>query len=292
MTDAILQHARGVIERGSLSFTLASRLLDSVTRAGSHQLYAWCRHCDDVIDGQTFGHDMQVPETGEQRRLLAGLRDQTERALRGETVSEPVFMGIARVVHQHGIPPHHLAEFLLGMEMDVEGRRYQTIDELAVFCYRVAGVVGVMMAHIMGVKDAATLKRAGDLGTGMQFTNIARDVADDAAVGRVYLPFDWLAEAGLAPDQVADPAWRPVVVALVGRLLDHGDSYYRQADQGIEHLSFRNAWSIRAARLIYSEIATVIRRRGAHAWDTRSSVPAWRKLQLVAVALGRTLGPS
>ncbi len=286
--DPIVEHARGVIERGSLSFALAARALDPVTRASGFQLYAWCRHCDDLIDGQTFGHEMRVPKTADQRRLLAELKATTEQALRGEPVSGLVFQGIARVVRQHGIPPHHLFEFLAGMEMDVDGRRYRTLDELVPYCYRVAGVVGVMMGHIMGIKDAATLERAGDLGTAMQFTNIARDVLDDARAGRVYLPTSWLAEAGIPEDRVGDPKWRAAVGALVSRLLDCGDELYRRADTGIEHLAFRPAWSIQSARLIYSEIGTVIRRRDTHAWDTRSSVRGSRKLWLVAVALGRT----
>ena len=276
MTDAITEHARGVIERGSLSFTLAARVLDPVARASGYQLYAWCRHCDDIIDGQTFGHDMQVPSTADQQRLLAGMKATTERALRGEPVNELVFQGIARVVRRHAIPERHLFEFLAGMEMDVEGRRYRTVEELEPYCYRVAGVVGVMMGRIMGVTDPTTLKRAQDLGTAMQFTNISRDVMDDAAVGRVYLPGEWLEEAGIPEAEVSRPDRRRAVTAVVSRLLDRAEELYRSADLGIGHLAFRHAWSIRSARLIYSEIGTVIRRRGVHAWDTRSRVTGAR----------------
>ncbi len=289
LTDPVLEHARAVIERGSLSYTLAARALDPVTRAGGYQLYAWCRHCDDVIDGQSFGHDMQVPSVEEQRRLLTELKITTERALRGEPVDRLVFRGIARVVRQHDIPERHLWEFLAGMEADVQGRRYRTLEEVTGYCYQVAGVVGVMMGHIMGIKDPVTLRRAQDLGVAMQYTNISRDVMDDAPVGRVYFPLDWLDAAGLPPDQLADPARREDVVRLVVRLLDLAEPLYRNADTGLQALPFGHAWSILAARQIYADLSAVIRRRGTHAWDTRSAVSAPRKLWLMARALTKVI---
>ena len=289
MTDDVLEHARAVIERGSLSYTLAARVLDPVSRAGGYQLYAWCRHCDDVIDGQSFGHDMQVPSADEQRRLLAELKTSTEHALRGEPVDGLVFRGIARVVRQHDIPERHLFEFLSGMEADVQGLRYLTLAEVTGYCYQVAGVVGVMMGHIMGIKDPVTLRRAQDLGVAMQYTNISRDLMDDARVGRVYLPLDWLDEAGLPADQLANPARRDEVVRLVARLLDEAEPLYRNADTGLEALPFGHAWSILAAQQIYADLSAVIRRRGSHAWDTRSAVSASRKVWLMARALTKVI---
>lgn len=289
MTDPIIEHCRLILEGGSKSFARAASLLEPATRAGAYQLYAWCRHCDDVIDGQTLGHGQQRDDPARQAERLAVLRDQTERALRGERVEGLVFQGIARIVAHHGIPASHPFELLAGMEMDVEGRRYRTFDELRPYCYRVAGVVGVMMAHIMGIKDPPTLQRAEDLGTAMQVTNISRDVLDDARIGRVYLPLDWLAEAGVPEDEVALPRHRDRVVGVVERLLAKGDEYYRSADSGIDHLAFRNAWSIAAARLIYSDIGAVIRRRGARAWDERAYVGTARKVWWMARALGRTV---
>ncbi len=289
MTDAIVEHCRKIIEGGSKSFARAASLLDPEIRAASYQLYAWCRHCDDLIDGQTLGHGQRPDEPVAQAERLASLRFTTEEALRGRPVDGLVFQGIARIVDRYGIPSRHPFELLDGMAMDVAGRRYQDFDDLRVYCYHVAGVVGVMMAHIMGIKDDPTLKRAEDLGTAMQVTNISRDVMDDARVGRVYLPLAWLAEEGVPPAEVADPARRDAVARVVRRLLDRGDDFYRSADTGIAHLPFRSAWSIAAARWIYSDIGTVIRQRGGHAWDRRAYVGTGRKVLLMSWALGRTV---
>ncbi|MGE0442020.1 MAG: phytoene/squalene synthase family protein [Gemmatimonadales bacterium] len=289
MTDAIVAHSRAVLEGGSKSFAKAARVLDPDIRAGAYQLYAWCRYCDDVIDGQTLGHDQRLPDQAAQEASMAELRDLTDRAFRGDSGLPPVFEGIARTVRRHGIPERHVTEFLDGMAMDVHGRRHRTFGELEVYCYHVAGVVAVMMAHIIGIKDAETLARAESLGTGMQMTNIARDVMDDARVGRVYLPLEWLEDAGLSPNGILDPARRMTLAAVVGRLLDRADEYYRRADSGIAHLPFRSAWSIGAARWIYADIGNVIRDAGPRAWDRRAYVGTGRKIWWLLASLGRTV---
>ena len=285
MKDPVIEHCRVILERGSRSFAKAASLLDPAIRAGSYQLYAWCRYCDDLIDGQIMGHGQQAVDPAEQREQLAMLWAETEAAYRGEPTSELVFQGIARVVRNHGIPRDQPFELLRGMAMDIEGRQYETLEELRVYCYHVAGVVGVMMARIMGVRDEVTLRRAEDLGTAMQFTNIARDVIDDARIGRVYLPLGWLREAGLTPADVGLPEHRGAVAAIVRRLLDEAERYYQSGDDGIDHLPFRCAWSITAARGIYSDIGSVIRLRGSEAWDQRAMVSGHRKVFWVGRSL-------
>jgi phytoene synthase len=289
MPDADAERGRRIIERGSVSFALAARLLAPAPRLAAYQLYAWCRHCDDRIDAQHLGHGQRVPVGPAAAAHLAALTEATAQALRAGDAPDPVFRGLARVVRQHGIPERHPFELLEGLGMDVAGRRYRTFDDLRPYCYGVAGVVGVMMAYIMGAKRPLLLARAEDLGIAMQLTNIARDVLDDARAGRVYLPTDWLVEAGVDPDAVGDPARRAGVAAVVARLLDRADALYRGADDGIAQLPFREAWSIGAARAIYADIGRVVRRRGVRAWDQRARVPTVRKQVLVAYALGRTI---
>src|SRR5690606_37267384 len=106
--------------------------------------------------------------------------DVCSAALAGEPSDEYIFEALRRVISRHQIPHRHPQELLTGFEMDVEARRYRTIEETLDYCYHVAGVVGVMMAMIMGVRDKVVLDRACDLGIAFQLTNIARDVIDDA----------------------------------------------------------------------------------------------------------------
>jgi len=280
--DAIVEQSRIMTEKGSKSFAAAARLLPSGVRDQAYMLYAWCRHCDDVIDGQDLGFaKAQVDETAPEERLKT-LRIETARAIRGEAY-DPVFIALSRVLKTNSIPARHPLELLDGFEMDVAGRRYETLEDTLNYSYHVAGVVGVMMAMIMGARQRETLNRASDLGIAFQLTNISRDVMDDAAAGRVYLPADWLDEAGV-DSSVNSPAKREAVAAVTSRLLGVADDYYASARYGLRSLAFRPALAIAAARGIYREIGVSVRRRGPAAWDGRTIISKGRKAACVATA--------
>lgn len=142
MNDRVIDHSTQAINVGSKSFAAAAKLFDERTRQSAVMLYAWCRHCDDVIDGQTLGHGQVEGDrsTGEAR--LTELVDLTERAYAGEPMSDPAFAAFQQVVQRHQIPKRYPLEHLAGFRMDVQGYRYQTLDDTLLYCYRVAGVVG------------------------------------------------------------------------------------------------------------------------------------------------------
>lgn len=282
--DEIVKYSRERIEKGSKSFAAAARIFDSDTRAHAYMLYAWCRHCDDAIDGQELGFAADNKTAGSPQERLAELREKTLRAVHGEW-DEMVFGALHRVVAERGIPELYLLDHLEGFAMDVAEREYHTLDDTLAYCYHVAGVVGVMMAMIMGVREPATLDRASDLGIAFQLTNITRDVMDDAAVGRVYLPGDWLQEAGVPEGGIADPTHREKVHEITQRLLGVADQFYTSARHGIASLPFRSAWAIAVARFVYRDIGRLVRARGPAAWETRTKVSATRKLYGVARSL-------
>ena len=279
--DPVVANARAIIRKGSKSFAAAARLFDPETRDKAFMLYAWCRYCDDQIDGQDLGFGQQSPEAEEQQRILARLAQQTEAAMAGEPTDDPVFSAFQRVFQHAGIDRRYPLELLDGFAMDVSRRDYLSIDDTLLYCYHVAGVVGAMMATIMGVSDQATLNRAIDLGLGFQLTNICRDVLEDAADGRIYLPRNWLIEAG-APTRADEFAGaEPALFKVVERVLDEADRYYASAAHGISRLPFRSAWAIAAARNVYGAIGTEVRKRGARAWETRAGTSSLQKLAMV-----------
>lgn len=282
LTDPIIRESKHRIERGSRSFAVAARLFERETRHDAYMLYAWCRYCDDQIDGQEYGFRKgEIASLTPQARLLE-LREKTERALRGEA-DEPVFEALARVVAKHEIPAKHPLELLDGFAMDVQERHYETIEQTLDYCYHVAGVVGVMMAMLMGVRDRPTLLRACDLGLGFQLTNIARDVMEDARDGRIYLPLEWLADESVPSDRVADIAYRDRVTRVVHRLLELADAYYGSAGQGIAELPLRSAWTIAAASRIYRAIGRGVQVSGSRAWDHRISTSRAQKFGCVSM---------
>jgi phytoene synthase len=282
--------AQRAIAIGSRSFAAAARLFDAETRAAAVLLYAWCRHCDDVVDGQALGHGGTAVDDAAAR--LDRLYDSTRRALAGEPTSEPAFAAFQQVARRHGIPAADAYALLDGFAMDVRGTRYATLDDVLRYCYHVAGVVGLMMGRVLGVRDDATLDRACDLGLAFQLTNIARDVDDDARLGRVYVPEEWLSAAGLDRDRLLAAPDVAAVRDLRLRLLSAAEPYYASALSGVAMLSYRQAWAIAAARGIYRDIGRAIRVSG----PGRAVVGRARKLVHVAggaaVAAALRLVPS
>jgi len=266
------------IRTGSKSFALASRLFDPATRDLVWDLYAWCRHCDDVVDGQVLGHGAAVVTDRETR--LASLREGTAAAFAGTAGARGPFAALARVVAATGLPPVLAHDHLAGFAMDAAGRGYETFDDTLDYCYHVAGAVGLMMAWVMGVRDRAVLCRASDLGLAFQLSNIARDVGDDLAAGRLYLPAAWLRDAGatLVAGQTLDPAGAARITPVVARLLTEGERYYDSAWHGVRHLPGRSAWAVATARLVYRDIGRAVAYRGAGAWTSRTVVGTPQKL--------------
>ncbi len=282
MTDAVLAASKASITKGSKSFRSASRLFEPAVREDAWLLYAWCRACDDEIDGQDHGFTHEALTVEEQQRRLTRLYDMTRRAMTGEPMSDPTFAAFQRVAIRHRLPERWAMDLIDGFAMDVEQRDYRTLDDVMAYCWHVAGVVGVMMARVMGVTDVEVLRRAQDLGLAFQLTNISRDVIEDAVGGRVYLPADWLVEAGLEPtaEAVADPANRAKVHAVTQRLLAVAEPYYDSARDGLRGLPFRSSMAIAAARGVYREIGRKVSRGGPGVWKSRVSVGKAMKLWL------------
>jgi 15-cis-phytoene synthase len=272
--------SREAIQQGSQSFAAAAALFDRETRADAEMLYAWCRHCDDVIDGQTLGHDRVQLSPDQVRATLEDLYAKTRSALAGEPQTDPAFAAFQTVALRRGIPEQWAIELIDGFAMDVSEVHYATYEDTLKYCWHVAGAVGVMMALVMGVKpdDLTTLRRAQDLGLAFQLTNIARDIVEDARNDRIYLPADWLAQAGVPQDGVADPANRGAIAGLARRLVEAAEPYYASARWGLRGLPFRSAWAVAAANRVYREIGVAVVARGEQAWDSRTSTSKATKI--------------
>ena len=269
-----------IIRKGSKSFSLAARLFDPATRDAAVFLYGWCRYCDDQVD--QVGRSESAAELGQR---LKALKERTAAAFGFAPQREPVFIALQYIAHRYGIPAHYALELIEGMAMDARGTRYTTLKELLLYCYRVAGTVGLMMTHVMGLRDERALRHAADLGIAMQLTNIARDVIEDAGMGRIYLPAGWLREAGIEPDELAAPHNREKLAMLMLRLLHEAERYYRSGDEGLWHLSLRSACAVTAARHVYSEIGRLLIAKGAQAWGERTYVTGARKIWVVLRAV-------
>ncbi|MBD1551669.1 15-cis-phytoene synthase CrtB [Pseudomonas typographi] len=286
MNPALLEHATHTMAVGSKSFASAAKLFAPATRRSALLLYAWCRHCDDVVDGQVLGVAAASTDARTPQQRLAYLERQTRLAYTGAPMAEPAFAALQAVAKAHQIPLQLALDHLEGFAMDVRGEHYPRLHDTLRYCYHVAGVVGLMMAQVMGVREQAVLDRACDLGLAFQLTNMARDIVEDAEAGRCYLPRCWLAEAGIDPTRLADPTQRAALAQVAARLVSEAEPYYASALAGLPALPLRSAWAIASARGIYRKIGIKVRNAGAQAWDGRQRTSGLEKLGLLVRGAG------
>ena len=267
---------RTLMRGGSKTFFAASLLLPSDVRGSATALYGFCRLADDAID---LGEDKHA--------AVAMLQDRLDAIYRGQPQAFEADRALAPVVVRHAIPRALLDALIDGFVWDAQGRQYETLADLQAYGARVAGTVGAMMTLIMGTRSPGALARACELGVAMQLTNIARDVGEDARAGRLFLPLQWLREAGVDPQAwMREPVFDDTIASIVERLLRAADDLYRRAEGGIATLPRNCRPAIRAAQFVYAEIGQQLRREGLDSVNRRAVVPTSRKLVLIARAAG------
>lgn len=266
---------RAMIRTGSLSFHAASRLLPARVRDPALALYAFCRVADDDVD-----------EGLDKTHAVLRLRERLDLIYAGRPEARPSDRAFAAVVEGFDMPRALPDALLEGLAWDAMGRRYRSLSDLHAYSARVAAAVGVMMCVLMRVRDPDALARAADLGLAMQLTNIARDVGEDARAGRLFLPLDWLAEAGIdAEGFLADPRPSVALAGVVRRLLGVADDLYRRASAGVAVLPSDCRLGIVAARHIYAAIGGEVARAGHDSVTRRARTSRGQKLVLMGRAV-------
>lgn len=276
---------QGPAERLALSsgssFAYAMRLLPRPKRQAMYALYAFCRAVDDCVD----------EADGEGEAGLARWSDEIRRCYAGRPET-PLGAELAGAVARFPIPAESLQEIVEGCRMDLVQRRYASYAELEVYCRRVASAVGLASIEIFGYRDPATRDFAVHLGLALQLTNILRDIAADAARGRLYLPLEDLARFGVSEDEVMRPSTRgsrrPEVDALLtfdgGRALAH----YAAADAILPRADRRAMCCARIMGGVYRGILDELARRAYPVGEPRVRLSRARQ----AVIAGRTLAAS
>jgi phytoene synthase len=271
-----LAACRALLRGGSRTFFAASMLLPARYRDPATALYAFCRLADDAVD-----LDRSAP-----RAAIARLRERLALVYAGRPSSSPADRAFCATIERFGIPRAFPEALIEGFAWDAEGRQYETLGDLIAYAARVAGTVGAMMSLVMGCRQSETVSRACELGIAMQLSNIARDVGEDARANRLYLPRQWLREAGIDPDRwLATPEFSPGLGLVVRRLLEAADQIYARSHAGIADLPFQCRPSMRAARFLYADIGRQVGLNGFDSVTRRAVVPGSRKLQLVAYSL-------
>jgi len=276
-----LEACTELMRGGSKSFFAASRLLPARLRPPAIALYAFCRLADDAIDD---GDDPVL--------AMADLKSRLAAIYAGRPGAEDADRALTVVVHRYGIPIGLLEALLDGFLWDSQGRRYETLADVEAYGARVAGTVGAMMSIIMGASTDTAIARASELGVAMQLTNIARDIGDDARMGRLYIPRAWFREIGMDADAwLAKPVFDSRIAGFTQRLLLRADALYRRGEFGLAELPWDCRPAIQAARLVYAEIGKQLDREGLDSVNHRTVVSTARKLALIAKATAVAVKP-
>jgi phytoene synthase len=229
-------------------------------------IYAFMRYCDDLSDD---------PGVADRATAIARWREDLKAALEGHADDHPVWPAFTDAVARYKIPHQYFFEMIEGVSSDLEPRRLQTFDELYGYCYRVASVVGLTIIHIFGFDAPEAVDLAEKCGVAFQFTNILRDVREDAEKNRVYLPAEDFERFGVSPETF-EPRAR--FVELLEFEAQRAREYYRQSAPLIGLVHKRSRPSLRALIGIYSRLLDRIVASNYDVLARRIRVPAWEKL--------------
>ncbi|HQN65836.1 MAG TPA: presqualene diphosphate synthase HpnD [Methylophilus sp.] len=269
-----LQYCQQKASHSGSSFTTSFIFLPKPKRDAMTVLYAFCREVDDVVDECS---DYQVAQA-----KLNWWKNEIEAIFSG-VPQHPIARALQPVITQFHLAREHFLEIIDGMEMDIKFNRYEDFKQLQLYCYRVAGVVGLLSAQIFGFQNRKTLKYAHDLGIAFQLTNIIRDVGEDARRGRIYLPLDELRKAGVTEDDILRGRETDAVKTLMEYQIDRAESYY---DRALRELPAEDTKAQRPGLMmaaIYRTLLREIHADGAEkALNSKTRIPPFRKLILAA----------
>lgn len=271
----------GVLRAAGSSFALPIRLLPAAKRRGTTALYAFCRRADDIVD--------DAADVDAARLALDAFEAEALHALAGTTETDPVLRALADTVRRFAVPAACVHDILDGVRMDLTRHSYDTWAELETYCRRVATAVGLAALHVWGFTDPAALSLAHDCGMAFQITNILRDIPEDLARGRIYLPHDGLQDCGCSADDLRAGRIGPGFAILAARMTGRAERHFSRAMalDGMLSTDGRLAW--RAMFGVYASLFRAVRRAGPRIFTAR--VRPTRTAALAAAVATVLFGP-
>lgn len=271
--DELYRQAARETAAGSKSFYFATRFFPPDLARAAHAVYWFCRYTDDLVD------ECSSIDQG-RRDLEAWARALASRA------DNPVLNVFLDTARQYEIPLEYAFELIEGMRMDLNQMRYRTFDELRLFCYRVASVVGLMMSCVIGFENPSDRERALphaiDLGIAMQLTNILRDIGGDLARNRVYLPQQDMERFGYNEGDLRARTRDDRFRELMRFESQRAREYYARGNAGIHMLNRRGRFAVKIASDVYCDILSRLDVSGFDVFEQRAVVPVAQKYWLTA----------
>lgn len=279
------QDCEKITKTHAKSFYFAAKFLPKHKRRPIYALYALCRSVDDEVDEIGENNETAAIKAIERwRKKLEGIYASDNEIIDSE-IEDSVFIAWRDLLQTYKIPKNLPLELMQGVLMDTSIKRYQTFDELYVYCYRVASTVGLMSSEIFGYSDPKTLEYAEALGIAMQLTNILRDIKEDAAMGRIYLPQEDLRRFDISEKQIFENKYENKYdenfAAMMKFQIARARDYYRTAEKGIPLLEKDTRFTVLLAARIYAGILNEIERQNYDVFKKRAHTTFWQKLLMI-----------
>jgi phytoene synthase len=255
------------------SFYFCSRFLPREKRRAIYAVYALCRHVDDAVDAAGIRGERDAQAAVER------WREELDAVYREGRADSPVLVAWRDMLARFRIKQELPLELMRGVLMDTHVKRYETWEDLRVYCYRVASTVGLMSSEIFGYEEPRTLLYAEQLGLAMQLTNILRDVGEDARMGRIYLPQEELRRFGYTEDDLLRGKLSEPFFALMDFEIERARALYREAEQGIPLLEPDTRFTVLLAARLYARILDEIERNGCDVYTRRAHLTLVGKLR-------------
>src|SRR6266567_3415409 len=270
-----MEQSRAITRNSASNLAPAFVLLPKAKRDAMSVLYAFCREIDDVADNESVPAERR-------REQLADWRADLLRACAMETPHLAVHRELQPIIRQYHLPFQHFDELLQGVEMDLDIKRYESYEQLELYCYRVASAVGLLSIEIFGYNNPACRDYAICLGKALQLTNILRDVRADAERGRIYLPLSELARFRVPPDEILRGEYSPRFFALAESVAGHAREFYRLARQKLPAEDRRSMVAAELMGSVYWRLLRKLERRRFHVFGpTPTRLSKGQKLLLI-----------
>jgi 15-cis-phytoene synthase len=279
---AAFEYAKTATAAYSKSFYISAKMLPKEKRWATFALYGFCRFVDNLIDNPRDRSQFEILQE------INYFENELRIAYKREESEHPVIRSFILVAQKYNIPIEYPLDLIAGVKMDMGINRYKSFDDLYIFCYRVASVVGLMMTHVMGYKDKTTFKYAEKLGIAMQLTNILRDIKEDKDNGRIYLPQDELEQFSVSEWHIMNEIITPEFQEMIRFQVERAAQYYEKAQPGIEMLSRDSQFAIYSASKIYRGILSKVEGQAYNPFIGRVFVPKSKKLAILFKELFRT----
>jgi len=270
-----MQQSRAITRKSASNLALAFVLLPKTKRDGMSALYAFCREVDDVADETSASVE-------ERRKQLAAWREDIRRACAGLDPQFPVNRELHPVINRYHLPFEHFDALLQGVEMDLDISSYPNYEQLDLYCYRVASVVGLLSIEIFGYTDPACRDYAVALGKALQYTNILRDVRVDAERGRLYLPLSELARFKVSPEEIFELKYSDRFGALASSVAERARGFYRLARETLPPADRRSMVAAELMGAVYWRLLRKLERRRFNVFGrARTRLSKGQKLEMI-----------